>query len=111
MMSHPSHPESRKNTSKPEESMLNQAIVELYMTIKSNIREYSQNDLGPIGDEEKEDELQRLKTFGNLVLIDYIRSSLDILLGLRIEATNQERDTVINSSRGGHGEIPSSQRS
>ena len=83
-----SHPDSRKNLAKPEEAMLNQAIVELYMTIKQNIREFSQT--GPANDEEKQDEQQRLKNFGNLVLIDYIRSSLDILLGLRIEATTKE---------------------
>ena len=54
---------------------------------------------------------------GNLVIIDYIRSSIDILVNLKFEETiqdqnnnkknkaysNQNEDSYINSSRGGHG--------
>lgn len=46
---------------------------------------------------------------GNLVIIDYIRSSMDILLNLKIEEAVNDRkqdkkyDSYINSSRGGHG--------
>ena len=47
---------------------------------------------------------------GNLVILDYIRSSLDIILNLKIETSiiesqgkTHQQDRYINSSRGGHG--------
>ena len=51
---------------------------------------------------------------GNLVILDYIRSSIDILLNLKIEDAMLEHgqniqqshfDAYINSSRGGHGAL------
>ena len=88
-----------------QQSLLNQSIVDLYMTLKDKIKEYSnQEDAKSISPEERDEELARLKNFDNLVLVDYIKSSLDILLGLKIEAANKkeaQNDRVLSSSRGG----------
>ncbi len=39
----------------------------------------------------QEEEKKRLAQLGNLVVIDYIRSSMDILLNLKIESAMLER--------------------
>lgn len=62
--------------------------------------------------QEVEEEKKRLLQLGNLVIIDYIRSSMDILLNLKVEeAMNDHKqdkkqyESYINSSRGGHGAL------
>ena len=49
--------------------------------------------------EDREQEIKRLKEYDNLVIVDYIKSYVDILMGLKIEQSNLEK--VVSSSRGG----------
>jgi len=43
---------------------------------------------------------------GNLVVLDYIKASLDILLNGHKKTFSEDEEVMyINSSRGGHGDI------
>jgi len=65
--------------------------------VKDTIKEFSrQEDVRPAG--EREEELLRLKNLDNLVLVDYIRSSIDILIQQKLET---QQDKFVSSSRGG----------
>ena len=70
------------------------------MTIKDQIKEHQNPEDQLLNqNEERESELKRLKEYDNLVIVDYIKSYVDILIGLKIEQSNLER--IVSSSRGG----------
>lgn len=102
--------------------MLSKAIIELYMNLKNKLKFYckqsslEENGINGAQDNEYEEsvveeEKCRLAQLGNLVVVDYISSSMDILLSLKIEQavldqqTTNPHDIYINSSRGGHGPL------
>lgn len=69
-------------------------MIDLYINMKKRLKsfttgKFSLDDDTPLAKDENatqiEEEKRRLASLGNLVVLDYIRSSLDILLNLKIE--------------------------
>ncbi|CDW71760.1 UNKNOWN [Stylonychia lemnae] len=116
----------QKSHSTKGDDLLTQTVIELYLNLKQRLKQFSSGKITLSDDTsaknqqidetaaQVEEEKKRLSQLGNLVVIDYIRSSMDILLNLKIESAMLEQkdqknqyqaDTYINSSRGGHGAL------
>ena len=67
------------------DDLLQVAIVDIYLNLKQEIKKYNHLENEEDYDEKKdkmteETEQKRLLSLGNLVLVDYVRSMIDLLL-------------------------------
>lgn len=67
------------------DDLLQVAIVDIYLNLKQEIKKYNHLENEEEQDEKKdkiteETEQKRLLSLGNLVLVDYVRSMIDLLL-------------------------------
>ena len=83
--------------------MLSSAIIDLYLMMKKKLKQQNLQSIeGSIseGNEDIEEEKVRLLQLGNLVVIDYIKASLDILLNMKIEQEHSSKhDRPHNESK------------
>ena len=101
-------------SSKPNESqgkdkqlkhdLLHVALIDIYMNLKKMVKNFNKNSLNltneksPKDPAEEEKEQKRLLRLGNLVLVDYVRSMIDLLIHY-MEESQQELSKVIEQNK------------
>lgn len=118
------HLSSRRNSKEHQirQDLLQVAIVDIYLNLKKEINKYNHNmdrldgETQSVKEKDQaqvEKEQKRLLSLGNLVLVDYVRSMIDLLLdymNTTVDALERERKDHLSDSERSDASVKAKKR-